>query len=201
MEGSMRRLIILSISALLATALFADHADARQGFGGGFAGGGFRGGGFAGGGFRGGGFAGGGFRGGFVGGGFRGAAIGSGFRGGFVGAPGFRGAAIGSGFRGGFVGAPGFRGGFVGPGARWAGAGIGRPGWNGAWRPGWRGAGHRWRGAWPLYGAAVGLGLGAAYYSSYAPYGYYYDDCPTVRRQYFDGYGWRIVWVNACDYY
>jgi hypothetical protein len=166
----MKRFVVLAIFALLLSPLSFNHADARGGFGGG----GFHGGGFAGGGFRGGGFAGG----------------------------GFRGAAIGGGYRGGFVGG-GYRQGFVGGGARWAGAGVGRPGWNGGWRPGWGGAGWGYRrvGAWPWYGAAVGLGLaGAAYYNSYAPYGYY-DECPTVRQQYWDGYGYRIVWVNACSGY
>jgi hypothetical protein len=120
-------------------------------------------------------------RGGFGGGGFRGG--------------GFHGAGFAGGYRGGFGG-----------GARWAGAGIGRPGWGGAWRPGWNGggwhgAGWGYRRAWPWYGAAVGLGLaGAAYYNSYSPYGYY-DECPTVQQQYWDGYGLRVVWVNACSGY
>lgn len=148
----MKRLIILSVSVLLLSAVLADHADARAGFGGG----------------------------GFHGGGFHGMRVGG-----------------------------GYRGGFVGGGARWAGAGIGRPGWGavgrpgwgGAWRPGWSGAGWGYRRAWPWYGAAVGLGLaGAAYYNSYSPYGYD-DDCPTVPQQYWDGYGYRIVWVNSCGGY
>ncbi|MGB9369591.1 MAG: hypothetical protein WCE79_26655 [Xanthobacteraceae bacterium] len=142
----MRRLIVLSISALLLSLFFADHADARGGFGGG--------------------------GGGFAGGGFRAAAIG---------------------------------GGFAGPG-RWGGVGIGRPGWGvaGIGRPGWGVVGRPgwgWRGRWPLWAGAAGLGLaGAAYYGSYNPYGYD-DDCPMVRRTIWDGYGYRIVWVNACGYY
>jgi len=165
LEVPMKRLIILSVSTVLLSAMLADHADARAGFGGG----GFRGGGFHGAGF------GGGYRGGFVGGGARWAGAG-------IGRPGW-----------GAVGRPG-----------WGAAG--RPGWGGAWRPGWNGggwngAGWGYRRAWPWYGAAVGLGLaGAAYYGSYSPYGYY-DDCPTVQQQYWDGYGYRIAWVNSCSGY
>ena len=141
----MKRLIILSVSTLLLSAVLADHADARAGFGGG----GFRGGGFHAGGFHGAGFGG---------------------------------------------------------AARWAGAGIGRPGWGGAGRPGWggggwNGAGWGHRRAWPWYGAAAGLGLaGAAYYGGYSPYGYD-DDCPTVQQRYWDGYGYRTVWTNSCSGY
>ena len=147
----MRRLIVLSISALLLSAVFSSDADARSGFGGG------------------------GFRGGFAGGGYRGGFVGGGYRNGFIGG--------------------GYRGGIVGSGARWGGAGIGRPGWNGA---GWGFRGVR---PWLGYGAAVGLGLvGAAYYNGYAPYGYD-DQCPAVQQQYWDGYGYRVMWVNACDGY
>jgi hypothetical protein len=51
----------------------------------------------------------------------------------------------------------------------------------------------------------VGLGLAsAAYYGSgYYPYdyGYYgYGDCPLVRQQIWDGYGYRVAWVNSCGY-
>ena len=78
---------------------------------------------------------------------------------------------------------------------------MGRPGWGvaGGWgRPGW--------GRWPVWGAAAGLGIaaGAAYYGSSYPYGYgynAYDDCPTVQQRVWDGWGYRIVWVNSCDYY
>jgi hypothetical protein len=132
-------------------------------------------------------------------------------RGGGFGGGGFRGGGFaGGGFRGGAVGG-GYRGGFVGGGARWAGAGVGRPGW-GVGRPGWGvgrpGWGSGWAGRrWPYWGAAVGLGLaGAAYYGSYAPYGYdygygSYDDCASTPQQYWDGYGYSTVWTNSCSYY
>jgi hypothetical protein len=51
-------------------------------------------------------------------------------------------------------------------------------------------------------GAAAGLGFAAAAYGY--PYGYGYSnyyDCPTVARRVFDGWGYRIVWLNSCDYY
>ena len=72
----------------------------------------------------------------------------------------------------------------VGAGPVWAG---GRPGW----------------GRWPYWGAAAGLGIAAgAYYGSSYPYGYNaYDDCPTVQQRVWDGWGYRIVWANSCDYY
>jgi hypothetical protein len=187
-EFPMKRLIVLTVSALLFAPFLASNADARGGFGGGgFGGGGFRGGGFSGGGFRGGGFA---------GGGFRGAAIGGGYRGGFVGG-GARWGAAG-------IGRPGWGAAGIGrPG--WGAAGIGRPGWGNGWgRPG-----YGWGGRWPYYGAAAAVGLGiagAAYYGGYAPYGYgygygAYDDCPLVRQQIWDGYGYRVAWVNSCSYY
>ena len=43
-----------------------------------------------------------------------------------------------------------------------------------------------------------------AYYGSSYPYGYgynAYDDCPTVQQRVWDGWGYRIAWVNSCDYY
>jgi hypothetical protein len=139
-------------------------------------------------------------------------------RGGGFSGGGFRGAGYGGGFRGG-----GFAGGYraVGvSGARWAG-GVGRPGWGAAagrsgWvsgRPVWGGArwagyrpgwGYRYR--YPLYGAAaVGL-ASAAYYNGYYGNGYYddsyygYQDCRPVRQRVFDGYYYRVVWVNPCQY-
>ena len=58
---------------------------------------------------------------------------------------------------------------------------------------------------------AAGLGLAsAAYYSSsYYPYdygygydnGYGYGDCIPVRQRVWDGYAYRVVWVNPCNYY
>jgi hypothetical protein len=53
----------------------------------------------------------------------------------------------------------------------------------------------------------VGLGVAAgAYYGGYDPYGYGYSystyyDCPTVARRVYDGWGYRVVWINSCDYY
>jgi len=53
--------------------------------------------------------------------------------------------------------------------------------------------------------AAVGLAAGAFYAGAY-PYGYgfdpyaYYDGCGTVARRVFDGWGYRVVYVNTCDY-
>jgi hypothetical protein len=178
-EGLMKRLFVLVIAALLFVPLITSEAEARWG-----GGGGFRGGGFAGGGFRGGGFAGGGFRGaGFAGGGFRGGAIG-------MGGARWAGAGIG---RAGWVGRPGF-------GVGRPGWGVGRPGWGGGWaRPGWGWNRWGWRGRWPWWGAAAGLGIAAGFYGGY-PYSGYYD-CPTVQQRVFDGWGYRIVWVNSCDYY
>src|ERR1043166_1318581 len=113
---------------------------------------------------------------------------GGGFRGGGFGGGGFRAAGFGGG---------GFRAAGIG-GGRWAGAGFGRPGWGGGWaghRPGWG-----YGGRWPLYGAAVGLGIAsAAYYGSSYPYGYGYgypygysygyyaaDECALVRQRVWD---------------
>lgn len=140
----MRRLIVLSVSALLAAPLFAPAADARPG--------------------------------GFRGGGFHGGVRGPGFR------PGFAGAGI-------------VRPGWHGGGTQWAG------GWRPGWGPGWRRPGWNW--------AAAGLGFAAAsiaapYYGyGYDPYGYYAADydCPTVQRRVWNGYRYRIVWVNSCGYY
>jgi hypothetical protein len=119
---------------------------------------------------------------GFGGGGFRG---GGGFGGG-----GFRAAGVGG---GGWAGRPGW-----GAAGRWGGGWAARPGWGGGW------VGHRrgWGNGWPLVGAAVGLGLAsAAYYGSgYYPYDYGYGDCPLVRQQIWDGYGYRVAWVNSCGY-
>ena len=65
------------------------------------------------------------------------------------------------------------------------------------YRPGW---GHRW----PLYGA-VGFGLAsAAYYGGSYPYdhGYYgYDECSPLPQRIWNGYQYRVVWVNPCNYY
>src|SRR5262245_21990967 len=179
----MRRIVVLFALALLTISLVPDTADARGG-----------------GGFRGGGFGGGGFRGGFAGGGFRGGFAGGGFRGGFARA----------GWGGGW-GRPGWGGGDV----RWAGAGWGRPGWGGArWAGGWGRPGWGWgrpgwgwrRPGWGFAAATVGLGLGLAatspyWYGGYDPY--YstvgYDDC-TVPRRVWTGWGYRVVWVNACGW-
>ncbi|MEJ0074535.1 MAG: hypothetical protein WDO17_03660 [Alphaproteobacteria bacterium] len=177
----MKRLLVLTVAALLLGPLISGEAQAR--FGGG--GGGFRGGG----GFAGGGFAGGGFRGaGFAGGGFRGAAIGG------VGGARWAGAAIGR--PGWGVGRPGWVVGRPGWGA-------GRPGWGvaGGWaRPGW--GWNRWH-RWPLWGAAAGLGIAAAGFYGGFPYddGFSGYDCPTVQQRVWDGWGWRIVWANSCDSY
>jgi hypothetical protein len=145
----MRKLIILSVSALFMAPLLADEAAARPG----------------------GGFRGGGFHGGFSG-----------------------------GVRGQGLARPGF-----------AGAGIVRPGWHGSgtqwagrWRPGWRPGG--WRPGWNWAATGLGLAAGAIAAAPYYGYGYpsgYYAtsyDCPTVRRRVWDGYRYRIVWVNSCGY-
>jgi hypothetical protein len=104
-------------------------------------------------------------------------------------------------------------------GARWAGAGIGRPGWGvgrpglGVGRPGWGVAGGWGRpglgwgrpgwGRWPLWGAAAGLGVAAgAFYGGWDDWGYSgVYDCPTVQQRVWDGWGYRIAWVNSCDSY
>ena len=195
----MKRLFVLSVAALLLAPLISSEAEAQRGGGGG----GFRGGGgFAGGGgFRGGGgFAGGGFRGGgFAGGGFRGAAIAGG---------GFRGAAHG---RRRPMGrrrhrAPGLGCGWsrLPPwtGRRPPGLGRGTPGLGCGRRLGQarlgplarlgRGSRSRHRGRCRLLRQLLS-GYGYGYNA--------YDDCPTVQQRVWDGWGYRIVWVNSCDYY
>jgi hypothetical protein len=167
----MRRLLVTALSALVLTLIVNDAAEAQR-YRGGFGGAGFRGGGFHGGGFRAVGIGGARWAGGY-------ARPGWGVAGGRWGAVG----------RAGWVG-----GRPVWGGARWAGY---RHGWG--YRPGW---GYRW----PLYGAGLGLAT-AAYYGStyYAPYGYYGygygpDECAPVRQSVWDGYGYRVVWVNPCNY-
>jgi hypothetical protein len=149
----MRKLIILSVSALFMAPLLADEAAARPG----------------------GGFRGGGFHGGFSG----------GVRGQGLARPGFAGAGI-------------VRPGWHGSGTQWA--GRWRPGWNPGWRPG------GWRPGWNWAATGLGLAAGALAAAPYYGYGYpsgYYAtsyDCPTVRQRVWDGYRYRIVWVNSCGY-
>jgi hypothetical protein len=123
---------------------------------------------------------------------------GGGFRGGGFARPAFVG---GGGFRGGGFARPafagsGFRGGFAGPG--FAGGGVR---WAGGWRPGWGGWGHRpWRWRAAGLGFAFGALAAAPYYGGWYG-GPYYDDCAPVPRQVWTGWGYRVVWVNTCDYY
>jgi hypothetical protein len=78
---------------------------------------------------------------------------------------------------------------------RWAGA------WGPGWRPGWNrwNRWNRWGPGWGWGAAGIGLGLAAASVAAYPYYASYYDDC-TVPRRVFDGWGYRVVWVNVCGY-
>jgi hypothetical protein len=101
----------------------------------------------------------------------------------------------GGGMRGGGMRGGGFRGGAFRGGMR-GGAFRGGRGWGGgrvAWRGGrgWRGRGRGW-GYWP-YGLAA-AGLAASYYGD----GYYYGDCPLVRRRVATSAGYRLRWVRQC---
>jgi hypothetical protein len=86
-------------------------------------------------------------------------------------------------------------------GWRAASASFGRPGWaRPAWRPGWNS-----RPGWGLrpgwgWGAA-GLGFAAGALAAAPVYASFGNDCPIVRRQVWDGFRYRIAWVNACNYY
>ena len=129
------------------------------------------------------------WRGGYRGGGFRGTAVGFG----------------GTGWAAHGLAGPRFAGGWGG--ARWGTWGGVCPGWGGDWgvRPRWGWAGQRpwgWRAAgWPLFGAGLGFAAASFYPYDYGYSSYAYGGCPLVRRRIFDGWGWRIVWVNPCSYW
>jgi hypothetical protein len=89
-----------------------------------------------------------------------------------------------------FAGPQGFR---AGPGAfgpRWAG-----PGRRWAYGPGFRH--RRFARVAPFVGFPFFAG---SYYASSYPWGYYGDDCIQPRRIWTD-FGWRVRYVNVCDYY
>jgi hypothetical protein len=162
--------VSICAALILAAAVFADSAEARQGFGGGRGMSGFSG-------ARMGGMS-----------GFSGARM-SGFSGGRFAGPGRMGI-TGARFAGpGRMGIAGNR--FAGP----VGMGPGRVAWAGRgnwsgnrWAGNWRG-GH-WRGGrwWPWWGVGAGVALAAATWPYYGGY----DSCV----QWLPDYGW----VNVCGY-
>jgi hypothetical protein len=166
----MLKSVSMCAALILAAAVLADSAEARQGFGGGR------------------GMS-----------GFSGARMGgmsglSGARMGGMSAARFAGSG-----RMGMVGPTRFAGGrmgMVGP-TRFAGPGrvawAGRGNWAGnRWAGNWRGGHFRRGGFWPWWGVGAGVALAAATWPYYGGYGYGYDSCV----QWVPDYGW----VNVCGY-
>lgn len=94
---------------------------------------------------------------------------------------------------------PGFRG---DGGGFHSGAGF-RPGWNGGGMQWWPNPGWQPNPSGRLgWGWGNGWGWAAAGTLAYDPYGYSaYDSCPNVQRRVWDGYGYRITWLNSCTGY
>jgi hypothetical protein len=172
----MLKSVSICAALLLAAAVFADSAEARQGFGGGRGFSGARVGGFS----------------GARMGGFSGARMSgfSGTRAMTVAGPARMGIAGPSRFArpvGMGTGRVAWAGRGNWSGNRWAGNWSGSR-WAGNWRGGhWRGG--RW---WPWWGVGAGVALAAATWPYYGGYGYGYDSCV----QWVPDYGW----VNVCGY-